>query len=53
LPNLGQYKAIDDLREEADVIDIMLSSLVDVLEEKRVLGHSGLKKRIKQRLRSK
>ena len=46
-------KVIDDLREEVDMINIMLSSLVDVLEEKRVLGHKEWEKRIKERLSSK
>jgi hypothetical protein len=53
LPKSKKNKAIDDLREEVDMIDIMLSSLVDVLEEKRLLGHAEWKKRIKQRLSSK
>ena len=53
VPKRKQSKVIDDLREEVDMIDIMLSSLVDVLEEKRVLGHSEWEKRIKKRLSSK
>lgn len=48
-----QNKATDDLREEVEMLDIMLSSLVDVLEEKRIVGHIEWKKRIKQRLSSK
>jgi hypothetical protein len=44
---------IDDLREEVDTIDIMLSSLVDVLEEKRLVMHSEWEKRTKERLSSK
>ena len=46
-------KAVDDLREETEMIDIMLSSLVDVLEEKGVVGHNEWEKRIKERLSSK
>jgi len=46
-------KEIDDLREEAGMHDLMLSSLVDVLEEKGVVGHNEWEKRIKQRLSSK
>lgn len=48
-----QNKVIDDLRQEVDTIDIMLSSLVDILEERRVVRHSEWKKRIKERLASK
>ena len=46
---------IDELRQEVDMIDIMLSSLVDVLvlEERRVVRHSEWEKRIKERLASK
>ena len=46
-------KEIDDLREEAEMHDLMLSSLVDVLEEKGVVRHNEWEKRIKQRLSSK
>lgn len=46
-------KAIDDLREETEMHDLMLSSLVDVLEEKGVLRHNEWEKRIKERLSSK
>ncbi len=48
-----QNKATDDLREEVEMLDIMLSSLVDVLEERRIVGHNEWKKRIKERLSSK
>ena len=44
---------IDDLRQEVDMIDIMLSSLVDVLEERRVVRHSEWEKKIEERLSSK
>jgi len=44
---------IDDLREEVDMIEISLSSLVDVLEERRLVMHSEWEKRIKERLSSK
>jgi hypothetical protein len=46
-------KEIDDLREEAEMHDLMLSSLVDVLEEKGVVKHNEWEKRIKERLSSK
>ncbi len=48
-----QNKATDVLREEVEMLDIMLSSLVDVLEERRIIGHDEWKKRIKERLSSK
>jgi len=48
-----QNKATDDLREEVEMLDIMLSSLVDVLEEKRIVGHKEWENRIKERLSSK
>ena len=44
---------IDDLRQEVDMTAIMLSSLVDVLEERRVVRHSEWEKRIKERLATK
>ena len=53
VPKRKQNKVIDDLRQEVDMIDIMLSSLVDVLEERRVVRHSEWEKRIKERLSSK
>jgi hypothetical protein len=46
-------KEMDDLREENEMHDLMLSALVDVLEEKGILGHDEWEKRIKQRLSSK
>jgi hypothetical protein len=46
-------KEIDDLREEAEMHDLMLSSLVDVLEDKGVVRHNEWEKRIKERLSSK
>ena len=48
-----QNKATDDLREEVEMLDIMLSSLVDVLEDRRIISHDEWKKRTKERLSSK
>jgi hypothetical protein len=48
-----QNKATDELREEVERLDIMLSSLVDVLEENRIVGHKEWENRIKERLSSK
>ncbi len=48
-----QNKATDELREEVEMLDIMLSSLVDVLEDRGVIGHNEWKKRTKERLSSK
>ncbi|HLQ06379.1 MAG TPA: hypothetical protein VK126_01330 [Nitrososphaerales archaeon] len=47
-----QNKATDELREEDEMLDIMLSSLVDVLEENRIVGHKEWENRIKERLSS-
>ncbi|HYB75484.1 MAG TPA: hypothetical protein VEC08_00850 [Nitrososphaerales archaeon] len=48
-----QNKATDDLREEVEMLDVKLSSLVDVLEERGIVGHDEWKKRTKERLSSK
>jgi len=48
-----QNKATDELREEVEMLGIMLSSLVDVLEENRIVGHKEWENRIKERLSSK
>ncbi|MDV3278387.1 MAG: hypothetical protein LYZ69_07995 [Nitrososphaerales archaeon] len=48
-----QNKATDDLREEVEMLNIMLSSLVDVLEENRIVGHKEWENRIKERPSSK
>ena len=46
-------KEIDDLRGDFEMQDLMLSSLVDVLEEKGIVKHNEWEKRIKERLSSK
>ncbi len=48
-----QDKATDDLREQIDMLDTMLSSLVDVLEAKGIARHAEWEKRVKERLGSK
>jgi hypothetical protein len=48
-----QNRATDELREEVEMLDIMLSSLVDVLEKRGIVGHDEWKKRTKERLSSK
>jgi len=48
-----QNKATDDLREEVEMLDIMLSSLVDVLEDREIVTHDEWKKRTRERLSSK
>ncbi len=48
-----QNKATDELREEVEILDIMLSSLVDILQENRIVGHKEWEDRIKARLSSK
>lgn len=51
--NRKQDKAVDDLREQIDMLDNMLSSLVDVLEAKGIARHAEWEKRVKERLGSK
>ncbi|HXW94510.1 MAG TPA: hypothetical protein VEJ19_02235 [Nitrososphaerales archaeon] len=46
-------REIDDLRVEEEMNKLMLSSLVDVLEEKGIVRHSEWERRIKERLPSK
>ena len=46
-------KEIEDLREEIAMLDTMLNSLVDVLEEKGLLGHQEWEQKIKKHLGSK
>lgn len=46
-------REVDDLREENEMHDLMLSSLVDVLEKKGLVRHDEWEKRIKERLSSK
>ena len=46
-------KEVDDLREDAEMHDLMLSSLVDVLEQKGLVKHNEWERRIKERLSSK
>jgi hypothetical protein len=42
-----------DLAEEVDLLDTMLSSLVEILEEKGILAQEEWEKRIKERVRIK
>jgi len=48
-----QNKATDDLREEVEMVEIMLSSLVDVLEDREIITHDEWKRRTKEKLSSK
>jgi hypothetical protein len=48
-----QNKATDDLREEVEMLEISLSSLVDVLEDREIITHDEWKRRTKERLSSK
>jgi hypothetical protein len=48
-----QNKATDDLREEVEMLEIRLSSLVDVLEDREIITHDEWKRRTKERLSSK
>ncbi len=46
-------KEVDDLREEVEMLDTMLTSLVDVLEEKGLMKHLEWEQKIKRQLTSK
>jgi len=48
-----QNKATDDLREEVEMLEISLSSLVDVLEDREIITHDEWNRRTKERLSSK
>ena len=43
-------KSEKELAEEVDLLDIMLSSLVELLEEKGILTQQEWEKRIKERV---
>ena len=47
-----QNKATDDLREEVEMLEMRLSSLVDVLEDREIVTHDEWKRRTKERLSS-
>jgi DNA-binding MarR family transcriptional regulator len=48
---LGKNKGVKrDLAEEIDLLDTMLSSLVEILEEKGVVTQEEWEKRIKERV---
>jgi len=48
---LGKNKGIKrNLAEEIDLLDTMLSSLVEILEEKGVISQKEWEKRIKERV---
>jgi hypothetical protein len=40
-----------DLMEEVDLLDTMITSLVELLEEKGVLAHGEWEKRLKERIK--
>jgi hypothetical protein len=46
-------KAKRELAEEVDLLDTMLSSLVEILEEKGILTQDEWEKRIKERVKIK
>jgi hypothetical protein len=47
---LKKAKVKRELTEEIDLLDTMLSSLVELLEEKGILTQEELEKRIKERI---
>jgi hypothetical protein len=47
---MAKNKPKRELEEEVDLLDTMLSSLVELLEEKGVLTQSEWEKRIKERV---
>ena len=49
MPKQSKRDRTKDLAEELDVFDIMLSSLVELLEEKGVLAEGEYENRVKQK----
>ena len=47
---MAKNKPKRELAEEVDLLDTMLSSLVELLEEKGVLSQAEYEKRIKERI---
>ncbi len=47
---MKKAKVKRELAEEIDLLDTMLSSLVELLEEKGILTQEELEKRIKERI---
>ena len=47
MPKKGKEDRVKSLAEELDTFDIMLSALVEVLEEKGILTQEELEKKIK------
>lgn len=50
--NMPKIKVKRDLEEEVDLLDTMLTSLVDLLEEKGVLTQEEWEQQIKKNLKS-
>ena len=49
---LGKNEKVKrDLAEEIDLLDIMLASLVELLEEKGIITQKAWEKRIKERVK--
>jgi hypothetical protein len=48
-----QNKATDDMREEVEILEMMPSSLVDVLKDREINTHDEWKRRTKERPSSK
>lgn len=46
-------KEVEDLRNEVETLDLMLNSLVDVIEKKGIIRQQEWKQRIKEQLDSK
>jgi hypothetical protein len=45
---MAKSRTKKELSEEVDLLDTMLSSLVDILEEKGILTHTEWEKKIKE-----
>jgi hypothetical protein len=48
--NMAKNKPKRELAEEVDLLDTMLSSLVELLEEKGILTQEEWEKRVKKRI---
>jgi hypothetical protein len=47
---MPKNRSKSELEEEVDLLDTMLSSLVEILEEKKVLTQEEYEKRVKERV---
>jgi hypothetical protein len=49
--HVSNHKSKQELEQEVELLDTMLSSLVDVLEQKGILTHAEWEKQIKKQVK--